>query len=153
MSTPEPQEDEAGDILQDRRRQTLRDGHAQPSRDEIEDKMQIYDEQHPVRQRPCGGENKQTPGENMDVEGGALGWARSGTDNRQPSTEDEMQKTAATTSPKRPKKLKIDRQEATPLCVGGVDRELWLPLLTKNVTPHLETPRDATHLQNREPEH
>jgi hypothetical protein len=63
MSAPEHQEDEAGDILQDRRRQTLSDGHAQPSKDEIEDKMEIYDEQQPVLRRSGEGENKQTPGE------------------------------------------------------------------------------------------
>jgi len=87
----------------------------------------------------------------MDVEGGSLGWARSGTDDRQPSTEDEMQKTAVTTSPKRQKKLKIDKRR--PLCFGGVHRELRVPLLTKNVTPQLETPRDASHLQNRDLQH
>jgi hypothetical protein len=69
MSAPEPQEDEAGDILQDRRRQTLSDGHAQRFRDEIDYTMEIYEEQKPVRRRPGGGENKETPGENMDVEG------------------------------------------------------------------------------------
>ena len=61
MSSPDPQEYEAGDI-QDRRRQTLSDGHSQPSRDEVEGKMEIYDEQQPVRRRPGRGENKKTPG-------------------------------------------------------------------------------------------
>ena len=113
--------------------------------------MEICDEQQPVRRRRGGEENKQTPGENMDVEAGALGWARSGTvgttqhrgRNEGDTCHDQPQKT---------KNLKIDKNQRS-LCIGGVDRELRVPLLTKNVTPYLENPRDATHLQNRYPQH
>ena len=55
----------------------------------------------------------------MDVEVGALGWARSVTDDRQPSTDDETQKTAVTTSPKRSKKFENRQTRSDAPCASG----------------------------------
>jgi hypothetical protein len=53
---------------------------------------------------------KQTPRGNRDMEESPMGLPMT----KKSSTENENQKTTPTTSHKRTKKLKIDRQEATP---------------------------------------
>ena len=105
----EPTKDTAADITQDRKRQKLSADHAPQPREGMEARTEIYDEQQPVRRQPSGGERRQNIRENMDLEGGKLEWSTSGTEG-QPVAGDGMQKTSAATSPKGPKKLKIDRK-------------------------------------------
>lgn len=49
MRVLEPEDDDPDNIIkEDGRRRKISDGDAQPSRDETEDKIDIYDEQKPV---------------------------------------------------------------------------------------------------------
>jgi len=52
--------------------------------------------------------------DNMDVEGGTLEWSLGGKTEGRLAPQDGMQKTATATSPKKPPKLKIDKEDDTP---------------------------------------
>jgi len=76
--------------------------------------METSQEQQPVRQQPGNEENGRPIRDNMDVEGVTLDCSIGGTEEGRLAPQDGMQETATATSPKRPKKLKIDRKDETP---------------------------------------
>ena len=76
--------------------------------------METSQEQQPVRRQPDNEECGRPVRDNMDVEGVTLEWSIGGKEEVRLAPQDRMQKTAKATSPERPKKLKIDRQDETP---------------------------------------
>jgi hypothetical protein len=63
----------------------------------MEARTEIYEERQPMRRQTGGGESRQTIRENMDMEGGTLGFSTMGTEG-QPVAGDGIQKTTAATS-------------------------------------------------------
>jgi len=60
------------------RRRTLSNDHAPPSREGLEDRIEIPQEQQPVRRQSGNEESGRPIEENMDVEGGTLEWSTGG---------------------------------------------------------------------------
>jgi len=96
------------------RRWTFSNDYAPPSWKGLEDRMETSHEQQPVRRQPGNEENGRLIRDNMDVEVVTLKWTIGGTEEGRLAPQDGMQQTATATSPKRPKKLKIDRKDETP---------------------------------------
>ena len=111
----EPTMDTAGERPHvEGRRRTLSNDHAPPSWERLEGRMETSQEQQPVRRQPDNEECGRPVRDNMDVEGVTLEWSIGGKEEVRLAPQDRMQKTAKATSPERPKKLKIDRQDETP---------------------------------------
>ena len=111
----EPTTDTSGEQLHVLgRRRTLSNEYAPPSWEGLADRLETSEEQQPVMRQPGNEENGRPTRDKMDVEGVTLLWSIGGTEEGCPAPQDGMQETATATSPKRPKKLKINRKDETP---------------------------------------
>jgi len=75
--------------------------------------METSQEKQPVRWQPDNVESGRPIRDNMDIEGVTLEWNTGREEGRLPP-QDGTQETATVASPKRPKKLKIDKKDDTP---------------------------------------